>query len=313
MKRSVTEIIQRGFQNTVANWQLVLISIGEGILLLVIIAVAAVAAIIPMAISLGLNRIDLQAPGEVAELILQLIIDQWILIVYLLLLVTVIAIVWVAIHAFVLAGNARIFVDSERANSDVALPPRERFRFFTSDRWFEGAKRFWWPVFWIYNVTWGVGLLFVFLPLLVIVVGLLLVLRESPAAGIGVGCLGGLMLLFIGLPATIITHIWCQKAIVVAVARDCGATAAVSASWAEFKTDVPRHVGVTIILFILMIVGSSVLSSFSMGLGWHDSAAFNLTILPMYVLSQLASTVFSAFMTAWFVACFAALSVETRR
>lgn len=312
MKRSVTEIIQRGFQNTVANWQLVLISIGEGIVLLIIIAVAAIAAIIPMAISLGLNQIDLEAPGEMAELILQLVIDQWVLIVYLILLVTIIAIVWISIHAFVEAGNARIFVDAERANSANALPAREQFRFFTGDRWFEGAKKFWWPVFWIYNATWGIGLMFVLLPLLLIAL-LMLLLRESPAAALGVGCLGLIVFFFVALGATIITHIWCQKAIVVAVARNSGPAAAMSASWAEFKADMSRHVGVTIILFILMIVGGGVLSTFSTGLGWHDSAAFNLTILPMYVFSQLASTVFSSFMTAWFIACFAALSVEARR
>jgi hypothetical protein len=50
-----------------------------------------------------------------------------------------------------------------------------------------------------------------------------------------------------------------------------------------------------------------------MPLGWHDSATFTFAMLPLYVLSQLGSTVFSAFMTAWFIAAFAALSVEARR
>jgi hypothetical protein len=61
------------------------------------------------------------------------------------------------------------------------------------------------------------------------------------------------------------------------------------------------------------MVGQSVISIISMPFGWHDSATFTLAMLPLYLLSQLGSTVFSAFISAWFIASFASLSVEARR
>lgn len=311
MKRSVTDTIRRGFDNVVANWQLLLIRIAEGILFVLIAAIAIIAAIVPMALSVGLNTFEPKSPDEVAEFILGLFFDKWMLLVYLALLFLFLGLVYVTIHAFVEAGCARTYVDAERANAANPMPARQQFRFFTAERWFEGAKRFWWPVFWIFNATWGVGLLIITVPLLVTAI-LMLLLRESPAGALGVGCVGLIISVFVIIGVSIVTYIWCEKAIVVAIARDSGAVAAMSASWSEFKTDAARHLGVTIILFILLMVGQGLLSTFGMAFGWNDSLAFNLSLLPLQVLSQLASTVFSAFMTSWFLACFAALSVESR-
>jgi hypothetical protein len=200
-------------------------------------------------------------------------------------------------------------VDAERGTATIPAPARQLFRFFTAERFFEGARRFFWPIFWIYNIAWSVGLLIILVPLLAVGV-LMLLLRESPPALATVGCLGLIVTVFLAIGVTIVTFIWSEKAVVVSVARGIGASAALSQSWTEFKADVARHLGVTIILFILTIVGQSVLSTFGMTFSWHDSAAFNFSVLPLQVMSQLASTVFSAFMTSWFLACFAALSVD---
>lgn len=312
MKRSVTDTIRRSFDNVVANWQLLLIRFAEGILFVTIAVVTVIAAIVPLALSFGLTKFEPKSPDEIAEFILHIFLEKWMLLVYLTLLFLFLTLIYVAIHAFVEAGCARIYVDAERANAANAMPARQQFRFFTTERWFEGAKRFWWPVFWIFNGTWGLGLLIITAPLLVVLV-LILLLRESPAAALGVGCIGLIVSVFVMIGVSIVTYIWCEKAIVVAIARDSGAAAAMSDSWAEFKTDAARHLGVTIILFILTLVGQGFLSTFGMAFGWNDSLAFNLSLLPLQILSQLASTVLSAFMASWFLSGFAALSVESRR
>ena len=311
MKRSVTEIIRRSFENVVANWHLILLRIAEGIIFFAILAVAFVAAIIPMALSVGLNTFEPKSPEDVAEFIINLFIDNWMLLVYLTLLLLFITLVYIMIHSFVEAGCARIYVDSERANAALPRPERQQLRFFTFDKWVEGAKRYWWRVFWIFNGTWGLGLLIILVPLLVITI-LAFVLRENPPAAIGLSCVGLVFLVFIGIGVSIVTYIWCEKAIVVSIARNTSAAEAMSAAWAEFKSDAGRHLGTTIILFVLAMVGQGVFSSFGMSFGFNDSLAYNLSIIPLQIVSHLASTIFSSFMGSWLLACYASLSVESK-
>ena len=311
MKRNVTEIIRRGFESVVANWQLLVIRIAEAILILIIVVIAIVAAIVPMAVSVGLNTFEPKSPEDVAEFIINLFIDNWMLLVYLTLLFLFIGLVYVAIHAFVEAGCARTYVDAERANATNALPARQQLRSFTVDRWMEGAKRYWWPTFWIFNATWALGMLIILAPLLVMTV-LILMFRESGPAMIGIGCVGLILTFFIAIGVTVVTYIWCEKAIVVAVHRDTSATEAMTASWSEFKQDAGRHLGTTLILFMLTIVGQGVLSTFGMFFGWSDSVAFNLSVMPLQIFSHLISSVFNAFMGSWFLASFASLTVEPR-
>jgi hypothetical protein len=130
---------------------------------------------------------------------------------------------------------------------------------------------------------------------------------------IGIGCVGLIVSFLFIIAVSIVTYIWSQKAIIVSVARRRGAAASLSDSWSEFRGDAARHIGITLILFMLMIIGSGVLSSMSIAFPWHSSPMYNLTVLPLQIVGSLAQTIFSAAMTGWFVACFAALGVEPQR
>lgn len=310
MKRSVTEVIRRGFENTVANWPLLVIRVAEGIVMFAIIMIAIVAAVVPVAVSLGLNAIRVDDPGDAAEALLDIIAGQWMVIVYVAALVTIVLIVLVAIHSFVEAGSAAVYVDAERATAPLPVATRAQFKVFTGERWWSGARRDWWPVFWIYNIAWSVAGLVVLLPF-VAMLALMLVFRENPAALIGVTCLGLTAGLLLFLFVAVITNIWCQKAIVVCVARLHRAPGALGEAWREFRADAGRHIGVAVILFVLMMVGSGVFASVSFVGGLNDSPGFAMAMLPLQFAGSIANSIFSSLIAAWFLACFASLTVSS--
>jgi len=51
LKRSVFDILRRGFENTVANWPLILIRVGEVVVLAGVVIGAVLAAVIPVVVS----------------------------------------------------------------------------------------------------------------------------------------------------------------------------------------------------------------------------------------------------------------------
>ena len=127
MKRSATEILRRGFESTLANWPLILIRIAEGIVFVGIVIAAVVAAVVPIAVAAGLSKFDISGASNPAEAVTAAIVQHWILIVYLLLILTLVLLVLVAIHSFVEAGTAQVFVDAERRAKPVTAPQHLAF------------------------------------------------------------------------------------------------------------------------------------------------------------------------------------------
>ncbi|HUP49190.1 MAG TPA: hypothetical protein VNA04_10415 [Thermoanaerobaculia bacterium] len=306
MRYSATEVIRRGFENMVANWPLLLIRIAEGVLLMIVAVAAIVAAIVPVAVSLGLNAASAQNPEDLAELMVGVLADRWMVILYLFAVATILLITFVAVHSFVEAGSARVYVDGERAAGATPQARRPQFRMFSMERWLGGGKQDWWPVFWIYNVAWGAAGFVILAPLLV-VAALMVLLHDNAPLMLGVTCLGLLVSLFVLVLVAVVTNVWCQKAIVVCVARTHRTTGALGQAWGDFRRDAGRHIAVALVLFLLMIVGSGVFASISFVGGMSDSPGFVLAMMPMQLIGTLANTVFSAMIGAWFLACFAAL------
>src|SRR5205807_2372573 len=140
LRRSATDVLRRGFDSTIANWPLIMIRIAEGIVFVGIVIVSVVAAIVPIAVSAGISKYDLKNAENPAEAIAALIVQHWMLIVYVLLILTVVLVVLIAIHSFVEAGTAQVFVDAERRAKGVTAPLRAVFRAFTIDRWMAGGR-----------------------------------------------------------------------------------------------------------------------------------------------------------------------------
>ena len=315
MKLSITDIIRRGFDNVIANWPLILIRIAEGMLFLVMVVVAVVAAIVPMVMSLGLNQFDPNEVDNGAEFLIALLVQHWPIILYLIGLITVLMLAFIIVHSFVEAGCAAVYVTGERRVPVTAQIPRyarNDFKVFSGDLFFRGGRQTWWQVFWIYNIAWGVAGLIMLVPL-ILVAAVMLTLTETPGAMAVTGCIGMALALLIFVVIAVITAIWCQKAIVVTTTRRAGAMASLGLAWREFTADAGRHVAVALIMYAVMMAGALFLSTFSAFPNFSDSTAFTLAILPMQIVSSFVNTIFTAFIQGWFLACFACLSVEASR
>jgi hypothetical protein len=311
LRRSATEVLRRGFDSTLANWPLILIRIAEGIVFVGIVIVSIVAAIVPIAVAAGLSRHDVTNSSNPADAIAAAVLQHWMLIVYVLLILAVVLLVLVAIHSFVEAGTAQVFVDAERRARAVAAPVRQAFRAFTIDRWMSGGKAAWWSVFWIYNATWSVAGLIMLIPL-ILTLAVMFAISDT-AARVIAGC-GGLVLSFvIMLPVAIIVAIWTQKAITVCVARALTTTDAMRVAWREIRDDFGRHFAVAFVLFIVSFGGAMVISMITAPMSFtaHGRDPFmSLAFAPMQIFVSIAQTVFSAGIGAWFLASFVTLTED---
>jgi hypothetical protein len=302
LKRSAIDVLRRGFENVVANWPLILIRVAEGVVLAMIVIGALIAAVVPVLVSAGLDRFDFGNPGSAAELFATFMVEHWLLLVYLLLLASLILAVMVAVHSFVEAGSARIYVDGEHVAG---------FRAFAMDRWLEGGRRGWWPVFWIYNLAWSVGGLIVVIPALIVIPLMFVVGDVGPR--IVVGCAGLAFMVLLMIPTAIAMAIWTQKAIVICVARATGAVASLAAARREIKLDLGRHLGVALIVMVVSLAAASVVSSVSIpfSLGHHHGVSLSaLFFAPVQLAMSVVQSAVSAAVGAWFLASFVALTEE---
>lgn len=295
-----------------ANWQLIAIRIVESLAFLLIVVGSIVAAIVPVVIAAGFSNFDLKNMDNVADAISAIVIGHWILILYILAIITILLGVLIVIHSFVEAGNARVFVDADRAAGAVP-PARTAFRAFNMDRWLLGGRTSWWSVFWIYNIAWGIGGLFLLIPLFLTIAGMLLV--SDAGARVAMGC-GGLILTFLFLiPIGVIIAVWTQKAIAVAVARAAGANAALSQAWAAIRADLGRHLAVAFIVFVVAFGGAMVLSMFTMPMSLLRSSSgvppfANIAFAPAQIVTSVLQSIFSAAVGLWFLASYIGLTEE---
>jgi hypothetical protein len=303
LKRSAIDVIRRGFDNALANWPLILIRIAEGVLFGVIVVGAIIAAVIPLLVSAGLSRdIDYRNPENVAQLLVTLFIEHWILVLYILALFLLILGVLMAIHSFVEAGCARIYIDGERVAG---------LRAFAVDRWLRGGVGGWWAVFWIYNLAWSAGALILLGPLVLTMVGMLAV--SAPVGRVAIGCVGLAVTFLLFLPTAILIGMWTQKAIVVCVARTLGAVEALRAAKREIKLDFGRHFAVALVLIVISFITAAVISgmSFPFSFGQNrNTGLFPLFFAPVQIAISLVQSIASAAIHAWSLASFVALTEE---
>jgi hypothetical protein len=312
LKRTVAEILRRGFENMVANWPLLAIRIAEGVVFVMMFLAGAIAIVVPFLVSIGLSRESLPSePADVAAAILDALIAHWLVIVYAIIVVSIVLLLVIAIHSFVVSGCARVYVDGEKRSASLPVGARGAFAAFSADRWFRGGWEGWWPVFWIYNIAWSVGGLIVLFPMMVVML-LMIAFRGAAAVAAGIGCLGLIFTMFFGIVVAVVTNVWTQKAIVDCVARHTGAMRALRSSWSELRADTGRHIVVALVMMAMTFAGSMLFSSFSWLGAFSRDATSHLFLMPFQFTSSILNSIFSAAIACWFLASFAALAVERR-
>ncbi|HEX9161029.1 MAG TPA: hypothetical protein VF980_04910 [Thermoanaerobaculia bacterium] len=313
MKRNASDVLRRGFDSMLANWPLLAIRIAESIVLVGIAFASVVAIVVPLVISLGFGRgIHASDATDAAQIVLDALASHWLIIVYVIAVVFLMLVVFVAIHSFVIAGCARIFVDAERNTAAMPAPSREDFRAFTGDRWLQGGRDGWLTVFWIYNAAWSVAAIIILVPFLILL-AVMFMLRESGPAAAVAGCAGSIIAFMFIVPVAIVTGIWTQRAIVDCLARGADVGGALRGAWAEFRSDLGRHLGIAMVMLVVTFAAAGLFGGLSMmaGIG-RPPANMSLMFLPLQFSASIANSVFSAGISAWFLACFASLAMEPR-
>ncbi|HEX8408622.1 MAG TPA: hypothetical protein VF883_07150 [Thermoanaerobaculia bacterium] len=312
MKRNAIDILRRGLDNTIANRGLIVVRLVETLVFAAIAVLTVLVVLLPIAVSVGIEVSQISSPEDLESALLNLM-QKWILLVWIFVAVSVVVLIFVALHAFVEAGCARVYVDGERMAGPAAEGERSRFHVFSVERWYTGAKDGWWPVFWIYNFAWGVAGLIFLIPLLPTLI-VTLVFRETPAVAITGGCIGLLVTVMLMIVVGFVTGMWTERAIVNWAAHRTTASAALADAWQSIKRDLGRHLLVAVAMIVIAIAGSSIFASFSylaaFGQMMNDSAAFAIATMPLRMAGMFFNSIFSAIVSSWYLASYAALAVE---
>ena len=312
MKLAATDVIRRGFENALANWPLLLLRFAEAVVFVVLTIGSVIAIIIPVVVSASLSKYNPSNYSNPTDAILGLFHAYGVVMLYVFGLATVMGLVFIAVHSFVVGGIARIVVDADR--SAAPSGPRERFRRFTMERWVEGGRETWWPIFWIYNIAYGVAALIVCIPMIVFsLIAIAALLNETAPVAIVAGCIGIPIFIFLAFATSIIAAVWSQKAIIVCVEKHLGANDSLRVGWREARADFSRHFAVAFIMFVIAVGGSGVISMFSLMFsapvnGHGAGAMIGLMLLPARLVISAISSLFSSAVSLWSLASFAALS-----
>lgn len=312
MKRGVFDILRRGADNTIGNWQLILIRIAEMLVLAVLTVLAVIVALVPILVSVGIELSNLTTIDDVEGALFSLM-EKWILLIWIFVAISVLLLLFIAMHSFVVAGSARVYVDAERMAGPAMTGVRSRFRAFSMERWLAGGKDGWWTVFWIYNVAWGLAGLILLIPLLPTMLGVLM-LHEKPPAAVTVGCAGLVITVLLMLIVGPLTGIWVNRSINDWAVHRFGTRESLAAGRAAMRTDFGRHLLIFIAVFVVSMAGASFFSSFSFFaafgdiFGRHDGA-FNV-LFPLRIMGSVLNSIFSAVVSAWYLASYSALATE---
>lgn len=315
MRRGVFETIRRGLDNALANWGLIVVRVVEMFILVAITIAAVLAMVVPVLVSIGIGIAELTTAEDVQTAMMTLM-EKWTLVVWIFAGILLLTIVLVALHSVVEAGCARVLIDGDRMAGPEVEGPRARYRVFSMQRFWAGARSGWWTVFWIYNLAWSVAGVVLLLPLLPTLV-LTLVFREEPTVAITAGCIGlvlsGMLMIVVG----IVTGLWTNRAIADWAAEHVGARPALAGAWAAIKRDFGRHLLIAIAMIVIAIAGSSFFATFSFlatfGESMNRTISINFFTFPLRIAGTLLNWGFSSFVANWLMGAFGALAVEGRR
>jgi len=311
--RQIGDILRRGFDNTVANWQLMLVRIAGILVILAAVAAAVIAVVVPLAISIGISKDTFLSGSDPREIMTSLVADHGLLIIGVLVGFGVAIFVAMLVFTFVEAGVVSVYVDGERAASSTSsIPTRDHFRVFSGERWLAGAKAFWKPVFGVFNIVWGVAALLLLIPAALLIPLFVLGAGNKSPALIGIGCLGvGFSFLLFFLVA-LVGGILAQKAVVLTAAEQLTAMEALRMAWYDLRHDFGRHILVFLVMMAVSIGVSGIFSMAGFAAGIAGQGVGALFAFPVRIAINVASTAVSTALGCWYLATFAALAQDRK-
>jgi hypothetical protein len=291
VKRSAADVIRRGLEITVANWPLLLIRIGEHLLLVLMAIASIVAIVVPVAISAGLGKLNIDAPSvDMGDVILALLVQHWTLWLFILVVITFVLIVFVAIHSFVQAGSADVYIANE----------------FTADLWIAGGKRGWLRIFWIYNIAWlyaGVVLLIPIIP-----VPFIIILSGESTGAIVAGCVLLALWAFFAILVGLATALWTMKAIALAMIRNLDARRALAEARHAIRSEIGAHFAVGFVMLVIWFGGSALIGMVTGVMSMGHATPLAIITAPAHIALSFVNAIFSAAIESWLLASFIAMT-----
>jgi len=313
LKTSATEVIRRGFESTLANWPLIVARVIESLIGGSLAIATIVLIVVPIVISAGVSSWKLPEGGDPGDAFRTMILDHLGLFAWIGVIFVVLVGAGIAIHAFVSAGCAAVFVAAERAAAGSERPRRDAFRAYTQERFFAAARAGWWRLFWLYNATWSVGFLFPLVLLVPVLVGtLMMASAENPWGSVAIGCGGTGLIFFLSLPVFFVVFMWTQKATILLVDREMAVRTAMRKGWRLVRADFGMHAAVSVIIVVIMVGCGAVTSSAATPfmLGMHASNPFTGMFGAVQMGVSLLQNAVTNAVGCWLLASFAAMTAE---
>jgi hypothetical protein len=310
LKRSISDVLRRGFESTIANWPVIVLRIAEALVFAAVIIGGIIAAIVPAIVAAGLSKDDIMSSGDPAAAVVEWMIGHLVLFGWMFALAFVVLGVLMAIHSFVEGGSAQIYVDAERTAVRRGAAGRAAFDAFSIDRWLAGGAATWWRIFWLYNLAWSVGLLFVLVPLVFTLAAMLLI--GDGVGKIVAGCAGLTLAVLVLIPVYVVTSIWCTKAITICVARSLPAAESLRLGWRAIRADLGRHLAIAVIVFVVSLALNSLVSGFSIPMSFTSQKLPSVALLfaPVRMVGGVIQSVVSAAIGSLLLACFVSMTEE---
>jgi hypothetical protein len=292
LSRSPIDLAIRGLKSAIANWPLVAIRMAEGVVFMAAVVVALLVTIVPAAVAAGLDHFNFTSPEQSAQSVAGFIVEHWRLLIWTGTILLLLAVVMIFVHAFVIAGSVRVYLDGDRVAGDGNVV--DRFAAYRWDTFWSAAQEGWWRVFMIYNGAWGLAGLVILLPVLV---GLIIILlTKSVMAAVVIGILLALGGIFIGIPVAFVATMWATRAIVDGSRERVVAREALATARRALRAEAGMYVLMTLLVALLSIGAAAFFSSVPAG----D------TFSPVSLLFSLAQSFVSSLGGAWMLAAFVA-------
>lgn len=285
--------------------------VAEGVVLAVIVVLGLVVTVVPVAIAGARALESLESAAlddDPAAFLRWILFEHPFLVMYAILAITAIVVVAMAIHSFVRAGFIGVYIDGDRAAGTSSA--RDGMKVFTPESWFAHGRRAWWPVFLIYQVTWGLYGLVLLVP--IVALGALLLMTMDTDAVVFVGCGGVLVVMLIAVFGGLIVSVWTQLALTEAVRLNLPAWKAIKAGTAMLRARPGEIFIVVIILIGALIVVMMLFAVLYMMIGALSIIPLmSIITIPFQIVLSIAQSAVQTFMAGWFIAVFAAIAVAS--
>lgn len=303
----IIETVQRAYRNVVANWPVMLIRVAEQVAMVVLIVAGAILLLVPFIMTGVLSDLS-ELSGDPAQIALGFFLANPLAIIGAFVALTIVITAVMALHSFVQAGTVGIYLDSAPSAQSIG-PLRDALSSFSTETFISYGRRFWWPVFLIFNVIWGIFSILLLAP----VSGAILLftrMKENPQA-VAWGCSLLVVFFLILVVAGMFATVWSDLAIALSVRRSLGVRDSLQAALTLMMR---RFLDLLMVIVILIAISIGVTIVFAAIFGVIGVVSMlplmAILTLPIQIVLSLLQSIASVFLSCWFLAAVVAIVAE---